>query len=108
MYVFYKAKWVLPAAGFLVGYLTNMVALKMIFAPAHPINLGCYSLQVRTHRTSCTPPEICAVVSIASIVALLCLQASCLVLRCSSSPAPGSESPPVLGVTRSPSQDRWC
>lgn len=46
VYFFYKGKWVLPVAGFLVGYGTNWVALKLIFEPAKPKNLGCFTLQV--------------------------------------------------------------
>lgn len=45
MYVFYKGVWVLPVAGFGVGYVTNWVALKLIFEPAKPVNLGCYTVQ---------------------------------------------------------------
>ena len=45
MYYFYDATWVLPVAGFAVGYFTNWVALKLIFEPAAPVNLGCYTLQ---------------------------------------------------------------
>jgi hypothetical protein len=45
IYLFYKGAWVLPVAGFLVGYVTNWVALKLIFEPALPWNLGCYTLQ---------------------------------------------------------------
>lgn len=52
VYFFYKGAWVLPAAGFLVGYGTNWVALKLIFEPAHPKNFGCFTLQVRS------PPPI--------------------------------------------------
>jgi uncharacterized membrane protein YheB (UPF0754 family) len=33
---FYEAPWVLPAFGFLVGFATNVIALKMIFAPVEP------------------------------------------------------------------------
>ena len=46
VYFFYKGVWVLPVAGFLVGYGTNWVALKLIFEPAHPRRLGCFTLQV--------------------------------------------------------------
>eukprot|EP00892_Ulva_mutabilis_P012281 jgi/Ulvmu1/9425/UM051_0053.1 len=45
VYFFYKGKWVLPVAGFLVGYGTNWVALKLIFEPAHPCHFGCFTLQ---------------------------------------------------------------
>jgi len=36
LWVLYKGWWLLPTAGFVVGYLTNWVALKMIFNPVHP------------------------------------------------------------------------
>lgn len=45
IYYFYKEAWVLPVAGFLVGYITNWVALKLIFEPALPWNFGCYTVQ---------------------------------------------------------------
>lgn len=45
VYYFYDKSWVLPVAGFVVGYFTNWVALKLIFEPAVPVNLGCYTLQ---------------------------------------------------------------
>jgi hypothetical protein len=34
---FYKSSWVLPAFGFVVGILTNWLALKMIFEPVEPV-----------------------------------------------------------------------
>jgi len=37
VYMFYDAGWVLPFAGFVVGYLTNFLALKMIFEPVNPV-----------------------------------------------------------------------
>jgi uncharacterized membrane protein YheB (UPF0754 family) len=33
---FYDANWLMPVAGFFIGYLTNFAALKMIFEPASP------------------------------------------------------------------------
>ena len=45
IYIFYKGRWVLPVAGFMVGYATNSVALKLIFQPAKPWRLGCYTVQ---------------------------------------------------------------
>ena len=32
----YNAAWTLPAAGFVVGYITNYLALKVIFSPLEP------------------------------------------------------------------------
>ena len=44
IWVFYKSGWILPAAGFVVGYATNWLALKMIFEPAKPITFGPYNI----------------------------------------------------------------
>lgn len=35
----------LPVFGFLVGYLTNWVALKLIFSPIHPTRVCCFTVQ---------------------------------------------------------------
>ena len=45
IYIFYQGYWVLPVAGFMVGYVTNWIALKLIFEPIDPVDLGCYKLQ---------------------------------------------------------------
>ncbi|MEM7548174.1 MAG: hypothetical protein AAF363_00760 [Bacteroidota bacterium] len=42
---FYKPWWFLPVAGLFVGFATNWVALKLIFKPLHPINLGIFKIQ---------------------------------------------------------------
>jgi len=34
------AAWTLPAAGALVGYVTNWIAIKLLFEPAEPVNVG--------------------------------------------------------------------
>lgn len=39
LWVYYEAPWQLPVGGLLVGYLTNVLALKMIFSPTNPINI---------------------------------------------------------------------
>jgi uncharacterized membrane protein YheB (UPF0754 family) len=39
IWVYYEAMWVLPVTGFLVGYLTNWLALKMIFEPVEPFHI---------------------------------------------------------------------
>lgn len=44
IWVFYQADWFLPGIGFIVGSATNWLALKIIFEPIDPINLGCYEL----------------------------------------------------------------
>ena len=42
---FYQPWWLLPLAGVLVGYLTNMLALKLIFQPLKPIRVGPWKVQ---------------------------------------------------------------
>ena len=37
--------WILPAGGLLVGYLTNWIAIKIIFEPQQPINVFGFKLQ---------------------------------------------------------------
>ncbi|PCJ30131.1 MAG: hypothetical protein COA99_18550 [Moraxellaceae bacterium] len=37
--------WLLPLFGFLVGYFTNVIALKVIFEPLEPIKIGPYKFQ---------------------------------------------------------------
>jgi len=36
VYIFYREWWVLPVFGLLVGWLTNQVALFVLFKPVHP------------------------------------------------------------------------
>jgi len=38
-------KWTLPVAGALVGYVTNWIAIKLLFEPADPIDVGPFVLQ---------------------------------------------------------------
>jgi uncharacterized membrane protein YheB (UPF0754 family) len=45
VWMFYPAYWVLPAAGFVVGYATNWMALHLIFEPREPRKLGPFTLQ---------------------------------------------------------------
>lgn len=45
IWFFYDADWILPVAGFLVGWVTNYLALKVIFSPIEPIDIcGVYTL----------------------------------------------------------------
>ena len=44
-WIAFPVSWVLPAAGFLVGYVTNWMALTLIFEPAEPIKIGPFTLQ---------------------------------------------------------------
>lgn len=39
-WAFYQADWQLPAFGLIVGYLTNWIALEMIFRPHTPLRVG--------------------------------------------------------------------
>ncbi|MEZ4826965.1 MAG: hypothetical protein R3C61_11900 [Bacteroidia bacterium] len=41
----YAAGWTLPAAGLIVGWATNYLALKMIFQPLHPRKVGFWTVQ---------------------------------------------------------------
>ncbi len=41
----YQANWTLPAAGFVVGWATNFLALKMIFEPLKPWKIGGFTWQ---------------------------------------------------------------
>ena len=46
----FPAWWVLPAFGFLVGYATNWLAIKLIFQPTNPIRLGPWVIQGLFHK----------------------------------------------------------
>merc|ERR1712224_1028637 len=41
IWIVYPKVWILPACGLIVGYLTNVVALKCIFLPVEPMNINC-------------------------------------------------------------------
>jgi uncharacterized membrane protein YheB (UPF0754 family) len=43
--IFEESWWVLPTCGMIVGYLTNWIALKIIFQPIHPRTIGPVELQ---------------------------------------------------------------
>lgn len=45
LWIFYKGQWVLPVMGFVVGYLTNVLALKLIFEPKQPRKIGPWVVQ---------------------------------------------------------------
>jgi len=45
IWIAYPASWVLPAAGFFVGYATNWLAMTLIFEPREPIKIGPFQLQ---------------------------------------------------------------
>ncbi len=50
IWVFYKGAWILPMAGLLVGYLTNWIALKMIFQPQKPRRIAGYTFHGLFHK----------------------------------------------------------
>ena len=45
VYYFYDGWWLLPLAGFFVGYITNWLALLLIFNPANPVQVGPFVFQ---------------------------------------------------------------
>lgn len=50
VWVFYKAWWQLPAAGLIVGYVTNFLALKMVFNPKEETRIGPFRIQGLFHK----------------------------------------------------------
>lgn len=44
VWFFYSADWVLPVFGFLVGWITNYLALKVIFRPLVPQRFLCWTI----------------------------------------------------------------
>ncbi|TGL73961.1 DUF445 domain-containing protein [Leptospira yasudae] len=45
IWLVYPALWTLPVQGIIVGYLTNWLALLLIFRPLEPVRLGPFSFQ---------------------------------------------------------------
>ncbi len=45
IWVKWEAGWTLPVGGLLVGYLTNVLALRMIFSPTNPIKIFKWKIQ---------------------------------------------------------------
>lgn len=50
VWLLYPAWWILPFFGFLVGYATNLVALRLIFDPKEPMTIGPFTFQGLFHR----------------------------------------------------------
>lgn len=50
IWLYYKSDYVLPLAGFFVGYATNWVALKLIFRPQQPMKIGPFSVHGVFHK----------------------------------------------------------
>ena len=44
-WMYFPLWWVLPLGGLIVGYLTNWIALKIIFEPKHPVKFLGFTLQ---------------------------------------------------------------
>jgi hypothetical protein len=44
-WVIKPAPWTLPVAGAIVGYVTNWIAIKLLFDPAEPIQVGPFAIQ---------------------------------------------------------------
>jgi len=55
VWVLYPAPWILPAAGFGVGYMTNWIAIKLVFAPREPVEVGPITVQGLFHKRQ---PEV--------------------------------------------------
>jgi len=45
IWIYWQQWWILPLGGLLVGYLTNWLALKLIFEPREPKKIGPFVLQ---------------------------------------------------------------
>lgn len=45
IWIYFPIPGLLPFCGFLVGYITNWLALNCIFRPLHPIQIGRFSIQ---------------------------------------------------------------
>ena len=49
-WLLFPAWWVLPVFGFFVGYVTNWLAIKLIFEPSKPKKMGPFVLQGLFHK----------------------------------------------------------
>jgi uncharacterized membrane protein YheB (UPF0754 family) len=45
LWVLFKSPWILPLFGFIVGFISDWVALNILFEPKKPIPLGSYTIQ---------------------------------------------------------------
>lgn len=45
VWLLYDKPWTLPAGGAVVGYITNWLAIKLIFEPVDPVRIGPFVLQ---------------------------------------------------------------
>ena len=44
-WIIYPVNWTLPIGGAVVGFVTNWIALKMVFEPVEPVSVGPFMLQ---------------------------------------------------------------
>ena len=49
VWIVYPQGWVLPVAGFLVGYITNWLAMNLIYEPREPVKVGPWTIQGDRH-----------------------------------------------------------
>lgn len=52
LWVFFELPWTLAAGGAAVGYLTNLIAIKLIFEPVEPTRFGPFVLQAIRRATA--------------------------------------------------------
>lgn len=45
VWIFYKEWWVLPVFGLIVGFVTNWIAINLIFRPLNPTRIGPWTVQ---------------------------------------------------------------
>src|SRR5690606_33937960 len=50
VWILYPEWWILPFFAFLVGYVTNWIALKLVFEPQTPKKVGPFTLQGLFHK----------------------------------------------------------
>ena len=50
VWLLFPLGWILPAFGFAVGYATNWIAIRLIFDPKEPVNVGPWRVQGLFHR----------------------------------------------------------
>ena len=81
VWVLYPAWWILPLAGFFVGFATNWLAIKLIFHPRQPLKLGSMSIQGLFHKRQ---PEVAE--AFAEVVSTRVLTADNIVQSVVSSP----------------------
>ena len=74
IWVLYPAPWLLPMAGFGVGYLTNWIAIRLVFKPREPVRVGPFTLHGLFHKRQ---PQVAE--AFGRIVATRVLNASNLV-----------------------------